>query len=179
MFAPRSSDEPEAKPLSAREWTQLEQKFALNSFNQAELPGSSAERLGLTLQIDNEEAEHNAMEEGHLPLATPYSPHASFNVGKAMARNKLIYALSDYGLVIASDAQKGGTWAGAEEALKAGWIPVFVVERADVPEGNKALIKRGAIPFPVSFEDAPSSLASWLDEHIPMTEPATVQGRLF
>ena len=61
-------------------------------------------------------------------LATPYLPHASFNVGMAMARNKLIYALSDFGLVIASDAEKGGTWAGAEEGLKAGWVPVFVVD---------------------------------------------------
>src|SRR6185503_7448959 len=30
-----------------------------------------------------------ALEEGQLVLATPYSPHASFNVGMAMARNKL------------------------------------------------------------------------------------------
>jgi predicted Rossmann fold nucleotide-binding protein DprA/Smf involved in DNA uptake len=307
------SDEPAAKPLSGREWTQLEQKLAFNSYNLAELPGSTAEQLRSTFQTDNDEAErlasllgrsdvleqelgrladlgiwvitrldeeypprlierlkgsapvmlygagdarllnrrglavvgsrnidqpgfaltefignacaeskltvysggargvdktamgaalnaggsaaglladslekalrtadaHSAMEEGQLVLATPYSPHASFNVGMAMARNKLIYALSDYGLVIASDAQKGGTWAGAEEALKAGWIPVFVVDGPDVADGNKVLIKRGAIPFPASFDDAPSSLARWLDEHIPMTEPAAVQGSLF
>lgn len=306
-------DEPEAKPLSAREWTQLEQKLAFNSFNVAELPGSTAERLRSSCQIDKDEAErlagllgrgdvleqelgrladlgiwvitrldeeypprlierlkgsapvmlygagdarllnrrglavvgsrnidhrgfaltefignacaesklivysggargvdktamgaalnaggsaaglladslekalraadaHSSMEEGQLVLATPYSPHASFNVGMAMARNKLIYALSDYGLVIASDAQKGGTWAGAEEALKAGWIPVFVADGPDVADGNKVLIKRGAIPFPASFDEAPSSLARWLDEHIPMTEPVTLQGSLF
>jgi predicted Rossmann fold nucleotide-binding protein DprA/Smf involved in DNA uptake len=120
-----------------------------------------------------------AMEEGRLVLATPYSPHASFNVGMAMARNKLIYALSDFGLVIASDAEKGGTWAGAEEALKSGSVPVFVVDGPDAPDGNKLLIKRGAIPFPASFDDAPSSLADWLDEHVPATEPASVQGSLF
>jgi len=120
-----------------------------------------------------------AMEEGQLVLATPYSPHASFNVGMAMARNKLIYALSDYGLVIASDAEKGGTWAGAEEALKSGWIPVFVVDGPDMPDGNKLLIKRGAIPFPDSFDDAPSSLGTWLDKHTSATEPAAVQGSLF
>ncbi len=120
-----------------------------------------------------------AMEEGQLVLATPYSPHASFNVGMAMARNKLIYALSDFGLVIASDAEKGGTWAGAEEVLKAGWVPVFVVDGPDVPDGNKLLIKRGAIPFPASFDDAPSSLADWLEEHVPAREPVAVQGSLF
>ncbi len=119
------------------------------------------------------------IEEGHLVLATPYSPHASFNVGMAMARNKLIYALADFGLVIASDAEKGGTWAGAEEVLKAGWVPVFVVEGPNVPDGNRLLIKRGAIPFPDSFDDSPSSLGDWLEEHTPAKEPVAVQGSLF
>ena len=119
------------------------------------------------------------VEEGHLALATPYSPHASFNVGMAMSRNKLIYALSDFALVIASDAEKGGTWAGAEEGLKAGWIPVFVVDGPNAPDGNQLLIKRGGIPFPDTFDDAPSSLGDWLEEHTPIKEPVPVQGSLF
>jgi len=119
------------------------------------------------------------IEEGRLALATPFSPHASFNVGMAMARNKLIYALSDFGLVIASDAEKGGTWAGAEEVLKAGWVPVFVVDGPNVPEGNRLLLKRGAIPFPGSLDVSPSSLGDWLDEHVPIKEPQAVQGSLF
>lgn len=97
----------------------------------------------------------------------------------AMARNKLIYALADFALVVASDAGKGGTWAGAEEALKAGWVPVFVVDRPDAPEGNRLLIKRGAIPFPALFGDSQSSLGRWLDEHAPANERVAVQGRLF
>jgi predicted Rossmann fold nucleotide-binding protein DprA/Smf involved in DNA uptake len=121
----------------------------------------------------------SSIEEGRLVLATPYSPHASFNVGMAMARNKLIYALSDYALVIASNAEKGGTWAGAEEALKTGWVPVFVVDGPNAPDGNRMLIKRGAIPFPASFDDAPSSLGDWLEEHSPPKEPLPVQGSLF
>ncbi|HYV04180.1 MAG TPA: DNA-processing protein DprA [Blastocatellia bacterium] len=120
-----------------------------------------------------------AIEEGHLALATPYSPHASFNVGMAMARNKLIYALADFALVIASDAEKGGTWAGAEEALRAGRIPVFVVDGPSVSEGNRLLIKRGAIPFPDSFDDSPSSLGDWLEKHTPIIESAALQGSLF
>jgi DNA processing protein len=306
-------DEPEAKPLSAREWNQLQSKLAASSFNVAELPGSSAEQIKSLLQTDNAEAarlawlldrsgameeelerlaelgiwiitrfdeaypprfterlksaapvmlygagdarllNHRglavvgsrnidqrgfaltefignacaesklvvysggargvdktamgaalaaggsavglladslekgiraadariAIEEGHLALATPYSPHASFNVGMAMARNKLIYALADFGLVIASDAEKGGTWAGAEEVLKAGWVPVFVVEGPNVPDGNRLLIKRGAIPFPDAFDDSPSSLGDWLEEHVPAKEPVAVQGSLF
>jgi len=306
-------DEPDAKPLSTREWNQLEQKLAARSFSVAELPGSSAAQIKSTLQTDDDDAARlawlldrssvmekelerlaelgiwvitrfdeqypsrlterlkgaapvmlygagdarllqrrglavvgsrnidqrgfaltefignacaesklvvysggargvdktamgaalaaggsaaglladslekairaadarAAIEEGQLALATPYSPHASFNVGMAMSRNKLIYALSDFALVIASDAEKGGTWAGAEEALKAGWVPVFVVEGPEVPEGNRLLIKRGAIPFPDSFDDSPSSLADWLQEHAHTKEPTVVQGSLF
>ncbi|HKA21356.1 MAG TPA: DNA-processing protein DprA [Blastocatellia bacterium] len=120
-----------------------------------------------------------ALEEGQLVLATSFSPSASFNIGTAMARNKLIYALSDYALVIASDAEKGGTWAGAEEALKAGWVPVFVVDGPNVPDGNRMLLQRGAVPFPDSFDDSPASLGDWLEQHAPAKAPVAVQGNLF
>ena len=119
------------------------------------------------------------IEEGNLVLATSFSPYAGFSIGNAMGRNKYIYALSDFGLVIASDAEKGGTWAGAEEALKAGWLPVFVVDGPDVPAGNRLLIKRGGIPFPDSFDDSPSSLGDWLESHAEKTGPVAVQGSLF
>jgi predicted Rossmann fold nucleotide-binding protein DprA/Smf involved in DNA uptake len=142
--------------------------------------GSAAGLLADSLEKSIRAADaRSAIEEGHLVLATPYSPHASFNAGMAMARNKLIYALSDFALVIASDAEKGGTWAGAEEARKAGWVPVFVVDGPDVPDGNKQLIKRGAIPFPASFDDSLASLGDWLEEHALVKEPAAVQGSLF
>lgn len=142
--------------------------------------GSAAGLLADSLEKALRAADaRTAISEGQLVLATPYSPHASFNVGMAMARNKLIYALADFALVIASDAEKGGTWAGAEEALKGGWVPVFVVDGPESPDGNRLLIKRGAIPFPSWFDDAPSSLADWLDEHVPATQPASVQGSLF
>ena len=50
------SDESEAKPLSTREWNQLEQKLASNSFNLTELPGSSAEQIKTILKIEDNEA---------------------------------------------------------------------------------------------------------------------------
>lgn len=142
--------------------------------------GSAAGLLADSLERAIRAADaRTAIEEGQLVLATPYSPHASFNVGMAMARNKLIYALADFGLVIASDAEKGGTWAGAEEVLKGGWVPVFVVEGPNLPDGNRLLIKRGGIPFPDSFDDSPSSLSDWLEEHAPAKAPVAVQGSLF
>ena len=49
-------DEPDAKPLGAREWNKLEARLAAASFNVAELPGSSIEQLKSTLQTDDDEA---------------------------------------------------------------------------------------------------------------------------
>lgn len=90
-----------------------------------------------------------ALAEGRLLLISPYHPEAGFNVGNAMGRNKLIYALADYGLVVVSDHKKGGTWAGAEEELKRRpGRSIFVQLAADAPLGNRKLRDLGAIPFP-------------------------------
>lgn len=100
---------------------------------------------------------------GDLALVTPYSPSAGFSVGSAMGRNKLIYTLADYALVIASEAGRGGTWAGATEALKANWVPVFVLDGPNVPEGNQQLLKKGAISFSVSLLSDSFDLREWLE----------------
>ena len=51
--------------------------------------------------------------DGRLVFISPYDPAAGFSVRHAMQRNKIIYALADAALVVASDFEKGGTWAGA------------------------------------------------------------------
>ena len=85
-----------------------------------------------------------------LTLISAYDPDAGFNIGNAMGRNKYIYALSDYALVVSSSLNKGGTWAGATEVLnKYQKIPVFVKVQGKVKEGNKALLEKGAMSFPV------------------------------
>ena len=115
---------------------------------------------------------------GDLALITPYSPKAGFSVGTAMGRNKLIYALADYALVIASDAGKGGTWAGATEALKAGWAPVFVLSGPDAPEGNQQLLQKGALTFPDSLLAGSLALGEWLEAQAQGFAPPPVQTRL-
>jgi predicted Rossmann fold nucleotide-binding protein DprA/Smf involved in DNA uptake len=99
-----------------------------------------------------------------LCLVTPYSPNAGFSVGAAMGRNRLIYCLADYAIVVASDAETGGTWAGATETLKNKWVPVFVLEHAHMPEGNKLLLQKGALSFPHPFKEPPVKLAVWMKE---------------
>lgn len=106
----------------------------------------------------------DALRRGDLCLVTPYSPNAPFSVGAAMGRNRLIYCLADYAIVVASDAETGGTWAGAIETLKNGWIPVFVLEHSQIPEGNRQLLRKGALPFPHPFREPPVKLPGWLGQ---------------
>lgn len=84
-----------------------------------------------------------------LVLVSPYDPAAGFNVGNAMQRNKVIYAIADAGLVVTSDFEKGGTWAGAMEQLeKFHFVPIFVRNGSHAGRGNAALIHHGGLPWP-------------------------------
>ena len=92
-------------------------------------------------------AKREAILDGRLTVLTPYLPRDSFTAGKAMGRNRLVYALARYACVVASDKGRGGTWSGATEAMKKALAPVFVRSGDDVPEGNRALIAEGAYPL--------------------------------
>lgn len=95
-----------------------------------------------------------------LVLISPYDPAAGFNVGHAMQRNKIIYALADAALVVNADFEKGGTWAGAIEQLtKWRLVPVFVRDGAKAGKGNAALLKRGGFPWPNPTDAAEFSQA--------------------
>ena len=90
-----------------------------------------------------------ALMNGRLALICPYDPAARFNVGHAMQRNKLIYALADAALVVNSDYGKGGTWAGATEQLgRLKFVPVYVRADGDVGKGLAELQRLGARPWP-------------------------------
>ncbi|MFZ4704317.1 MAG: hypothetical protein ACOYMG_30105, partial [Candidatus Methylumidiphilus sp.] len=96
----------------------------------------------------------NLLIDGGLVLISPYDPAAGFNIGNAMQRNKLIYALADAALVVNSDLNKGGTWAGAVEQLdKLRLIPIYARSTGELGEGLPALMEKGALPWP-NPEDA-------------------------
>ncbi len=82
-----------------------------------------------------------------LCLVTPFKPTAGFSVANAMARNKIIYALARVTLVVAADAEKGGTWEGAAEALRRGFGPVAVWAGDGAGPGNELLAEQGARPI--------------------------------
>jgi predicted Rossmann fold nucleotide-binding protein DprA/Smf involved in DNA uptake len=116
-----------------------------------------------------------AISEGQMLLVSPYHPQARFTVGTAMGRNKLIYAMADYGLIVSADHKKGGTWTGAVEELKRDKpITVFVRIGAKVPTGNKKLLELGALKWPSAMGQ--EYLFQQLDELTEMrAEPETVK----
>ncbi|HOS52841.1 MAG TPA: DNA-processing protein DprA [Fervidobacterium sp.] len=87
----------------------------------------------------------DAIIENKLLIVSPFNPECTFKIYNAMDRNKYIYALSKAAIVVSSDYGKGGTWSGATENLKNGWVPLYVRNGSNVPQGNLELIKKGAI----------------------------------
>ncbi len=105
----------------------------------------------------------NLLLDGQLVLTSPFDPSAGFNVGNAMQRNKLIYALADASLVVSSDLKKGGTWTGAVEQLdKFNFVPVYVRSIGGSSPGLDALRSKGAKPWP--NPDDPSALDAVFEE---------------
>ena len=87
-----------------------------------------------------------AVADGALTLVSTLTPDARWRAGQAMARNKLVYAMSQATVVVSSGTD-GGTWSGATENLKHRWTPVWVRAGAGVPAGNAGLIAEGAHPL--------------------------------
>ena len=105
--------------------------------------GDSLERAAVRREY------RNSLMGGRLVPTCPYDPAARFQVGHAMQRNKLIYALADAALVVNSDYRKGGTWTGAVDQLdKLKFVPVYVPSNGDSGKGLEGLRDKGAIPWP-------------------------------
>ncbi len=98
-----------------------------------------------------------------LCLLTPYGSNTGFSVGAAMGRNKLIYGMSAWSLVVAATPGKGGTWAGATEALKNKWGTVFYRRRPDT-SSETGLESRGALPLVDQVPDVVT--AEWLQSQV-------------
>ena len=131
----------------------------------------SLERLALNRE------QRNLLMEGQLVLISPYDPSAGFNVGHAMQRNKLIYALADAALVVSSDYEKGGTWAGAVEQLeKLRLVPVYVRSSGDTGTGLEALRRKGALAWP--NPETPAALAEALTVEVPPKKDPPGQNEL-
>lgn len=118
---------------------------AMNGAHEAggKVIGILAESLMKTLK---DSSIRHAISDDSLTLLTPFSPAAGFNVGNAMSRNKLIYALSELTFVVAADLEEGGSWSGAVEAIRKGYSDVAVWVGEGAGRGNEKLVKKGARP---------------------------------
>ena len=117
-----------------------------------------------------------ALSEQRLALVSAHDPSAGFNAGHAMQRNKLIYALAEAALVVNSDVNKGGTWAGAIEQLeKLRFVRVYVRSTGEPGRGIEALRRHGASPWP-NPEDAEALTAALLAS--PPPAPSAAQPEL-
>ena len=144
----------------ARGVDQTAMQTALN--NGGNVIGILAENL---LRKSVEKQNRQAIADNKLLLISPYSPMAPFSIGNAMGRNKLIYALSNYTLVVNSTYKKGGTWTGAEEELKRhNARPIFVEINEHVDQGNLKLQELGAISWPSDITN--NTLKETLDKLI-------------
>jgi predicted Rossmann fold nucleotide-binding protein DprA/Smf involved in DNA uptake len=111
--------------------------------------GNTLGVLGDSLEKQSANSETQPhIESGQLILISPYHPASHFEVGKAMGRNKLIYALADWALVVSCQVGQGGTWNGAIAAIRSLKTPVFVRIDTEISVGNQELIRRGALEFP-------------------------------
>ncbi len=121
----------------------------------------------------------SAIRDGRLILVSPYPPSAGFSAGNAMGRNKLIYALADYAMVISSDV-KGGTWNGALENMKKRYAPLIVRISPAAPEGNRKLLEQGGTAFDEEWLTSDFSLRNWLNALAKVTElPSDAKDGLF
>jgi predicted Rossmann fold nucleotide-binding protein DprA/Smf involved in DNA uptake len=138
----------------ARGTDRLAKNAAIES--EGEVAGILADALAKTA---NDPEVRRLVGDERLCLATPYAPTAPFSAGNAMGRNKLIYASADVTLVVATDLDKGGTWAGATEALKNSFGRVAVWMGEGTRPGNAALAERGAVGVtdPGSLEELASA----------------------
>ncbi|MCD8131276.1 MAG: DNA-processing protein DprA [Lachnospiraceae bacterium] len=86
-----------------------------------------------------------------LLLISDVHPDSGFSPGRAMNRNKYIYASSYGAFIVRSDVNSGGTWAGAAESLKHHYTKTFIWDKPGY-DGNRKLIENGGIPFRLSQE---------------------------
>src|SRR5712692_6869609 len=104
------------------------------------------------------------IEAGNVLLLSQFHPDAQWVVSRAMERNKVVTGLAQIVIVAESDVQ-GGTWAGANGALRQN-RPIYIREPASSSPlpGNKALIELGGHPLPWPVEDLATVLSPLIQQ---------------
>ncbi len=105
------------------------------------LPGSLLERIEQPMLS-------KLIEEKRGAAVSPLHPEALPTLHHGLIRGKCLYAQASAAFVFGSEQKKGDTWLNASDALRDRVCRyVYAWEPSPYP-GNRALIERGAIPFP-------------------------------
>jgi len=99
-----------------------------------------------------------------------YRPDASWSVGGAMGRNKLIHGFGEYTVTIRSGDETGGTWEGATENLSNDWSSLLVCTHHEDAPGNEKLISMGGIGIDPESIPVESSFHDWVEQQISSDE---------
>lgn len=108
-----------------------------------EAGGKTAAVLPADMMSAVKHADPALVGEGRIAMLSPVHPKMAWTAGLAMARNRLIYCLSRVGVIVSAGLEEGGTWSGAREVLKNGWVPLLVMAGKEAPPGNLKLISFG------------------------------------
>lgn len=109
------------------------------------------------------------IEAGKALLLSQFHPDAEWSKFKAMGRNKVVTGLAQI-VIVAQSSTKGGTWEGAQEALRL-HKPVYVRNTSDPSlVGNHELIKQGAKPLSWPVDDIAQLLNPLLEKSSKLQE---------
>lgn len=100
-----------------------------------------------------------ALDNGRLLFVCDALPDDPFSAAKALTRNHAIYALGEAALVVASRNGVGGSWRGAADCLREGYVPLGALDGDDDDlAGNRALHVLGAAHVQLDKPLAPQLL---------------------
>jgi predicted Rossmann fold nucleotide-binding protein DprA/Smf involved in DNA uptake len=118
------------------------------------------------------------VEDGNLLLLSQYHPDAPWLVSRAMERNKVVTGLAQVVIVAEADT-KGGTWDGANGALKQG-RRVYVREPASEESlpAHRLLMEKKAASLPWPVEDLSAVLEPLFQESTAVREKQRRSGPL-
>lgn len=98
----------------------------------------------LSIQIRKQELRQDA-EAGRGLFLSDAAPDTPFTAGRALGRNKYIYASGIAAFAVEASLGKGGTFNGALYSIAHRLTKTFIWDNKDFP-GNQELIRRGGIP---------------------------------
>ncbi|HZO76257.1 MAG TPA: DNA-processing protein DprA [Ktedonobacteraceae bacterium] len=104
------------------------------------------------------------IEAGKVLLLSQFHPDAPWLVSRAMERNMVVTGLAQTVIVAEADS-KGGTWEGANGALKQGKrVYVRDADESEALPGNRLLLEKGARPLKGAIEHMADLLSPLLQE---------------